>query len=73
MEYKFTFAIDDEKHLISFLEKYNCQNSTDFEIDEILYDEVVFARLRTIKKSNNEILDLGIQYGKELVKNRILK
>ena len=71
MEYKFNIIVDDEDFLIDFLKRYNHYNKTDFEIDEFIYDEVVFARLKTKEESNNRILQLGIQYGKESTINRI--
>ena len=71
MEYKFNIIVDDEDFLIDFLKRYNNHNKTDFEIDEFIYDEVVFARLKTKEESSSGILRLGIQYGKESTINLI--
>jgi hypothetical protein len=71
MEYKFNIILESETHLKTFLKTYNIKNNTSFELEEVIYDEVVFARLKTNKDSTKEILKLGIEYGREIILLRI--
>jgi hypothetical protein len=71
MEYKFNIILERENHLKAFLKSYNDKNNTSFELDDVVYDEVIFARLKTNKDSAKDILQLGIEYGREITLLRI--
>lgn len=63
--------VDEDDSAKEFLQKYNEKNNTQFELIDIDYDEVTFFVIESNGSGNDEIIQLGIQYAKWEIINRI--
>lgn len=60
---KFTIICNDEKYLNQVIDWYNLNYKTDFEIVNLIYDEVNFAEVEVAHYKNSDLFDLGYQFG----------
>lgn len=67
----FKIIVDEDDSAKEFLQKYNEKNNTQFELIDIDYDEVTFFVIESNGSGNDEIIQLGIQYAKWEIINRI--
>lgn len=62
----------EPKFIEVFLQEFNQRNGTEFVIEEIHYDEVTFVSINSKDSTNNEIIKLGIEYAKSIIKYNIV-
>ena len=67
----FKIMIPSERLVHQFLNEYNIAHKTDFKLIEVHNWETIFGSIQTNKCDNNDIIKLGIQFGKAMTKNRI--
>jgi len=67
----FKIMIPNERVVHQFLNEYNIANKTDFKLVEVHDWETTFGSIHTEKCGNDDILLMGIQFGKIMTKFRI--
>ena len=60
---KFTVICNDEKYLHQVINWYNKNYQTDFQIINIIDDEVGFAELSVSRYNDADLFALGYQFG----------
>ena len=56
-------VICDDKLFPESVESYNTTYKTDFQIIEFIYDEVIFAKVKVTQYKQEDVFQLGFQYG----------
>lgn len=60
----------DDKLIFEAIDAYNKMHKTNFEVQEFIYDEVVFARLKVSKYKISNVFDLGYYFHSMVVLKR---
>jgi len=68
---QFKIMIPQERLVHQFLNEYNIENKTDFKLVEVHNWETIFGTIQTDTCGNDDIIKLGIQFGKAMTKYRI--
>ncbi|AEK24020.1 hypothetical protein [Capnocytophaga canimorsus] len=64
-EIKFRIICNEKKYLEDILEWYNNTYDTNFEITNMIYDEVNFVDIKSTKFTIEDIFNIGYQFGVE--------
>lgn len=64
-EINFRVICNNEKYLKDVLKWYNNTYKTDFEISNIIYDEVNFVDITSTKFTLADVFNIGYQFGVE--------
>ena len=66
-------VIAEPKFIEEFLQDFNQRRGTEFVIEEIHNDDrITFVSIDSKDSTNNEIIKLGIEYAKTIIKNNLM-